>query len=47
MKKIKSEKPIRNAIVMALHNRHNGGQRAHKSRNQRRQTKNSWKKEQW
>jgi len=48
MNKITLEKlPVRNAIVVALNKRHSGGSQAHKSRNQRRQTKHSWKKEQW
>jgi hypothetical protein len=46
-KKIKSEKPIHNAILLALHARHGRGKHAHGSRNQKRQTKNSWRKEVW
>lgn len=48
MNTIKLDKlPIRNIVVVALNKRHSGGSQAHKSRNQRRKTRHSWKKEQW
>ena len=43
--RIKSETPIHNAILIALHKRHGNAQVAHKSRNKKRTNRNSWRKD--
>jgi hypothetical protein len=45
-KKIKSERAIRNGILLALHKRHGRGRHVHRNK-KRHNDRQSWRKEEW